>query len=209
MADWLGVDVIKRTCVIDGCTSPAIGRGWCSKHYYRWKRNGDPLATTRAPHGSSLDARLRFTGWDEVVRVPALGPCWEWRGSIRNGDGYGATSRPGGGNMLAHRAAFVAWVGPLSDDLILLHACDNPPCINPAHLRAGTDADNSADKIARGREARGERSGAVKVTDAVVDEIRARYAAGGCTYRSLAGAYGLSKSHIGAIVTRRKRKLPT
>ena len=194
----------QRTCTVDGCTDPTIARGWCSKHYYRWKRNGDPLATTRSPDGSTLDERLRFTGWT-VTRSG----CWEWNGAIRNEDGYGATTQPGSRNMLAHRAAYAAWVGPLPDDVILLHSCDNPPCINPAHLRQGTDAENSADKLARGREARGERSGAVKVTDAVVDEIRARYAAGGATHRSLAAAYGLSKTHIGAIVTRRKRKLPT
>lgn len=37
-------------CIIDGCDAPAITRGWCTKHYYRWRRHGDPLAlATRTP----------------------------------------------------------------------------------------------------------------------------------------------------------------
>jgi hypothetical protein len=44
----IGAEMSKRTCSIDGCEVPAIARGWCRKHYYRWKRTGDPTKLLRA-----------------------------------------------------------------------------------------------------------------------------------------------------------------
>jgi hypothetical protein len=41
-----------KQCSVSGCTSPYYGKSYCNKHYLRWKRHGDPLATTRAPIGS-------------------------------------------------------------------------------------------------------------------------------------------------------------
>lgn len=116
-----------------------------------------------------------------------------------------------------------------------MHTCDNPPCCNPAHLRLGTIADNTADMVAKGRQARtsgeahwsrhqpdrvvrGERHYAYgkpgrrgldhpngRLTDDQVREIRRRYAAGGVFQRELAEEYGVSKGHINAVILRRFR----
>jgi hypothetical protein len=81
------------------------------------------------------------------------------------------------------------------EGMLIRHSCDNPPCVNPAHLSVGTNADNAADMVSRERQARGSRSGTSKLTESQVAEIRARAAAGDL-HRVLAGEYGVSRTLI-------------
>ena len=85
-------------------------------------------------------------------RVDKTGDCWLWTGSL-NATGYGTIGKGGRGNgiYLAHRVSFELHHGPIPDGLFVIHSCDNPPCVNPAHLRAGTSRDNMQDAISRGR----------------------------------------------------------
>ena len=110
--------------------------------------------------------------------------------------------------MLAPRAAYQTWVGELIDGFPVCHHCDNPPCINPAHLFLGTFADNSLDAVQKRRTANGERK-RHKLTDAQVREIRLRYMAGGVTQKELGLEYGVSQQLIGLIAARRRRPNPT
>ena len=75
--------------------------------------------------------------------------CHEWRGTL-DGDGYGHL-KVGGKTVKAHRLAWTLANGPIPDGLNVLHHCDNPPCCLVAHLFLGTHADNSKDKMAKGR----------------------------------------------------------
>lgn len=76
-------------------------------------------------------------------------PCWEWSAK-RNEDGYG-WFRLAGQAQGAHRAAYKLLIGE-PGKLHVLHRCDNPPCVNPAHLWLGTNLDNIHDRDAKGRQ---------------------------------------------------------
>lgn len=103
--------------------------------------------------------------------------CWPWTGPTYGGR-YGQTSFRG--KMVgAHRAAVYVATGEWPT-LHVLHHCDNPPCCNPAHLFQGTQADNNADKTAkgRGRGAVGMKSPFAKLTDEGVVEMRRLHSEG-------------------------------
>lgn len=99
--------------------------------------------------------------------------CWPWRGRSRHGFGYGKLSYQGR-HRLAHQVAWTLYNGPLPPGSVVRHTCDNPSCCNPAHLLLGTQADNVADCVARGR-SRSPRGGAnamAKLTEAHIAYIR-------------------------------------
>ena len=138
--------------------------------------------------------------FDPRVIVRGSDECWEWSGP-RLPTGYGRFGR-----RYAHRSAWEAANGrALGPGEIVLHACDNPPCCNPAHLRAGTTHDNIEDKCRKGRASGGSLPGAAnpfhKLTDERVMEIRRAYAGGGETYKSIALLHGLAPGHVHRIVT--------
>lgn len=128
--------------------------------------------------------------------------CWVWFRS-RNRQGYGQL-RVDGVPRLAHRVAWERAKGPIPAGFFVLHRCDNPACVNPAHLFLGTLADNNRDMIAKGRHVsgfgKGENAGRALLNWAQVNAIRAEYAAGGTSMRRLAKEYGVSQGTIAKIV---------
>jgi len=134
--------------------------------------------------------RLRWHGWD----ITSSG-CWEWRG-VRSGKGYGNVHLDGK-LRIAHRVAYEVWIGPIPEGLNVLHRCNNPPCINPAHLRAGTQADNMDDRALAGHY-KGEHV-KHKLDADKVRQIRTMREAGE-TYAQIASKFGVTEPTIGHIV---------
>jgi HNH endonuclease len=98
--------------------------------------------------------------------------CWIWEG-CKTHQGYGHFRSGMSKNpMKAHRFSYELYVGPVPEDLIVLHKCDNPSCVNPDHLEVGTWADNAADRNYKGRQAKGEQNGKTKITDSQVREAK-------------------------------------
>jgi hypothetical protein len=89
--------------------------------------------------------------------------------------------------------------GPITNGLHILHSCDTPSCVNPAHLRAGTVKENMADREARGRrDVRGEQIGTSRLTESSVRHIKF---CKGITQKALAEMYGVATAHISRIRT--------
>jgi hypothetical protein len=99
-----------------------------------------------------MDSVSRSRFWAKVQKT---GYCWIWKGA-RNKRGYGRYTFPDGKTAYAHRIAFEEYFWPLSPGECVMHDCDNPSCVRPAHLTPGDRAENNADMGERGR-ARGPR----------------------------------------------------
>jgi Mor family transcriptional regulator len=156
------------------------------------KQPGLPRKNRHTPIVLTDDLVNRFWSY---VDVRGEDECWEWTGA-RHKSGYGRVKHEAK-TLLAHR---VAWAVHDSDpgDLLVLHTCDVPACCNVAHLFLGTNADNTADAVSKGRHVHGESSGVAKFSETEVLDIRSRRQAGE-TYRAIAERYGASIAAIYSI----------
>lgn len=147
----------------------------------------------------------RVSAEDRLLRKHRVDPitgCWLWIGTVGR-DGYGLC-RDGNKRRLyrrAHRLAFETWVGPIPNGMVVMHVCDNPLCINPQHLRAGTFAENRLDCINKGRHAFGERSHKAKLNPGVVRDIRRRVHSGEPGI-SVAKSLGISNNTVSRVARR-------
>jgi hypothetical protein len=136
---------VRKSCSIEGCDRPVYGHGWCTKHWGRWYRHGDPLYVTPGRAHRSESVEVRF--WAKVNRdgpipeyAPDLGPCWIWTAGL-SGRGYGQFSGAAG-RVKAHRWAYENEHGPVPDGLDLDHLCHVPACVRPSHLEPVTRSEN-------------------------------------------------------------------
>jgi hypothetical protein len=187
---------MKKLCSVQDCGRIHFGRGYCSIHYQRNRKYGDPL------HPGVMDRRP----WLEkfISSIDKSGECWIWTG-FKDAKGYGATNNPQNKHKAAfvHRLAYELWVGEIPKGLWVLHRCDNPSCCNPAHLFAGSNLDNIADMVAKKRNTRGTKHPKAKLTEQQVREIRRRYVRRVVGVTQLSREFGLSTSTTMAIVKRR------
>jgi hypothetical protein len=156
---------------------------------------------TRIRHKPTRPPEERF--WEKVDKDtgpvhPALGRCWVWTGGTFR-FGYGAFSL----NRLttkAHRFSWKLHNGPLADDVLVRHLCNNPPCVNPAHLAPGDFADNTADMMQAGR------CSVVTIPYATVLAVRERYRPGVVGYKTIAREFGLHPVIVKRFIKRERRR---
>lgn len=189
----------QSTCSIPDCEKRYFARGWCSMHFTRAARHGSPEW-----HQPTFQERF----WAKVPKGKP-GDCWEWAGA-RDSDGYGVFAVSHRIQRKAHRLAYEFGHGEITADMMVCHACDNPPCCNSGHLFLGSAKDNSQDRDAKGRgtQLAGELCSWRKLTAEDVEEIRAKYATGRWLQRELAEQYGVSQTGIGKVVRRVIWKVP-
>ena len=173
----------------------ALGPCCCSR-----KCGSVMLAETRERRTPTVD---RF--WAKVNKTEG---CWNWTASVAPG-GYGEIGIGSGSPYFKYanksmkiRAPRLSWImhnGPIPEGMDILHKCDNPRCVRPDHLFAGTDADNMRDAASKRRMPHGEGNHMTRLTLDDVHEMKRLYASG-TTQRELSARYGISGSSASRII---------
>lgn len=134
----------------------------------------------------------------ERIQINPSTKCWEWQGA-RDRDGYG---HMGYKNKiyLVHRLAYMYYHNISESNIknkVVMHACDNPSCVNPNHLNLGTPKDNVHDCIKKGRrvQSKGESNGNSKLTEYQVKKIKELYQLG-ISQEELARMFNVSRRSI-------------
>ena len=138
--------------------------------------------------------------FEEKVNHGEATECWPWKGCLR-AYGYGHfrlshSEKLIGAHVYAYRLAY----GEAPTGLHILHKCDNRACCNPAHLYAGTHADNMRDMAERNRSAHGHRNGQAKLRDDEVEMIRRLYAEETYNQEVLAEIFSITQGSVSRLV---------
>jgi hypothetical protein len=125
--------------------------------------------------------------------------CINWTGARYRG-GYGATNK-GSKLLKAHRVFYELYKGPIPENFVVCHSCDNPSCVNPSHLWLGTSAENNADRAVKGRnrDQRGLHNSQTKLSEEDVVRIRILYKLN-MIQREIADIFCVSQALVGKIV---------
>ena len=119
--------------------------------------------------------------------------CWDWIKSLTH-NGYGRFAQSRNKSVRAHRWSYEYFIGHIPEGLLVIHNCDNPKCVNPDHLRTGTQKDNMRQMYGAGRWPK------QKLTPDDAVEIRRMYASGDYLQREIAEVYGVTQHHVSAII---------
>ena len=170
-----------------------------------WKKHWRKYGKRITPEITEQLLRERFWQFINICTHGDECPycCWPWNGR-RNRDGYGVVTYHKT-TTIASRAIFELWHKKrIKTGICICHYCDNPICVNPAHLWPGTIADNNRDCNEKGRRVitnhvRGEQVQCSKVTPADVTMIRILKSQG-FTYELLRGIFGIDNNPLFCIV---------
>lgn len=197
-----------KPCSVKGCNGNANtyangAHGWCSAHYQRWRRHGDPIAGRSTMSGEPLR-------WlQNVAAKHTNNNCLPWPYAC-DSHGYGTVSVNGITRLATRVLCQIAHGPPPAEKQHVAHSCGKGHlgCTNPKHLRWATRLENAADRLKHGTANQGGRHGMSKLTESDVRRIR-NLAASGVYQSKIAEEYGLSGGHISNIVNKKSwRHLP-
>lgn len=120
-------------------------------------------------HYNRRPIRERF--WEKVKKSSDRDGCWIYTARKNSKGGYGMFS-VGQMELYAHRVSWELTYGAIPDGLLVLHDCDNPPCVRPSHLFLGDNDDNMRDMMRKGRQCRGVDAYTAKLNPRKVKQIR-------------------------------------
>lgn len=181
---------VKKTVPCSICGDKSVARHLCPKHYQKAWKSGTLLAHSGITPREGFEAKIEKTDG-----------CWLWKGTT-NGYGYGVFLLPKGKPVRAHRMAYEYYVGAIPAGKVIMHLCDNPPCVNPAHLRVGTKNENNKDTASKRRHNYGTKHWNGKLTDEQINEIREST----LKQPELAKIFGVTQSHISRVKSGEVRK---
>ena len=167
--------MVNRYCSY--CNRPMFCKTYCTKHYHRWRAHGSPTFCKIRERG----IQVAF-----LENLPETDECIEWPFSVDSSFGYGIVHFRGHPRK-AHIASLLLRSEQPSDKPCVLHSCDNPPCVNPRHLRWGTKTENTADRTMRRR----------TYSKLSEDDVRRILSISGRTHASIAKEFGV----VPAVVT--------
>lgn len=189
-----------RTCELTWCSRKHWARGLCRPHYQR-RRDGRDLRPPirdydpgpRAPVGERIGEKTDRSGGPDA--------CWPFSGGdSRCRSGHRQVWHDGRMDQV-HRAVWELEHGQIPDGMVVRHRCDNPSCVNPAHLELGSVADNNRDRDERGRHIPlpGMKNGNAKLTREEAVEIRRLAGEGRISQKRIAQMFGTSQGNVSLI----------
>ncbi len=128
-----------------------------------------------------------------MSQIDTSSACWLWRGA-KAGNGYGHLLVSKGKYVNAHRVSFAFFNGEIPEGHNVCHRCDNPLCVFPGHLFAGSASENVADCVAKGRHRHG--CGGAKLTPEQVNEVKVLYRLGIQCNRAIGKQFGISGNQV-------------
>lgn len=193
----------RKSCKVDGCKSTARRNGMCGLHHGRWSRTG----TTEPKPVAVQDLQKLLVEKFVSGVVPLPSGCWECSTAGYTHDrGYGrigvGRSQQGSIRKFVHRVSYEHFHGPIPSDMVVCHSCDNRRCCNPHHLFLGSQSENLADMVRKGRSRFGERHHNAVLSSEDVAKIRSM--AGQLPQSRIAAKFGIKQPTVSGIIRRKK-----
>ena len=151
-----------------------------------------------------------YERWSSKVQVSDN--CWDWVGAKTRG-GYGHFRMLVNGSWVMYKAHRFSYEYhnqvDLDKETLVCHRCDNPACVNPAHLFIGSAKDNMQDCIKKGRQKWGHQKGHRLLTEDIVNKIRLLYNEGGYSMKDVGDMFNTSATQVCRVVNNKTWKAGT